>query len=270
MSEATGIALATNRDERRRNSLRVAVRAAVLVLTLATMTLTTAAWADQATATTNSQSGPTTMTRTGPTATTTRTGPTATTTKTGPTATTRSSTIPNPLPRSIPVTATPQAAGAGTTVKVTADVRGCDRVHAFFYDRKSKGSGVDGGGRPLDRLRITGNRWLAAQYNVTRSHAVGQGRFGVLCNLHYDNYREGYATFQVKAGDASNDSGSGDNPAAGTNNSTVQGPSSDAGLDGTAARTSGGLVWLLLPAGLLLIALAAWLRLRQATARRRW
>ena len=174
MSEATGIALATNRDERRRNSLRVAVRAAVLVLTLATMTLTTAAWADQATATTNSQSRPTT---------TTRTGPTATTTKTGPTATTRSSTIPNPLPRSIPVTATPQAAGAGTTVKVTADVRGCDLVHAFFYDRKSKGSGVDGGGRPLDRLRITGNRWLAAQYNVTRSDAVGQGRFGVLCNL---------------------------------------------------------------------------------------
>jgi len=160
MSEATGVALATNRDERRRNSLRVAIRAAVLVLTLATMTLTTAAWADQATATTNSQSGPTTMTRTGPTATTTRTGPTATT---------RSSTIPNPLPRSIPV----------------------------------------------------------------------------------------------------NDSGSGDNPAAGTNNSTVQGPSSDVGLDGTAARTSGGLVWLLLPAGLLLIALAAWLRLRQATARRR-
>jgi len=151
MSEATGVALATNRDERRRNSLRVAIRAAVLVLTLATMTLTTAAWADQATATTNSQSGPTTMTRT------------------GPTATTRSSTIPNPLPRSIPV----------------------------------------------------------------------------------------------------NDSGSGDNPAAGTNNSTVQGPSSDVGLDGTAARTSGGLVWLLLPAGLLLIALAAWLRLRQATARRR-
>jgi hypothetical protein len=170
MSEATGIALATNRDERRRNSLRVAIRAAVLVLTLVTMTLTTAAWADQATATTNSQSGPTTMTRTGPTATTTRTGPTATTTRTGPTATTRSSTIPNPLPRSIPV----------------------------------------------------------------------------------------------------NDSGFGDNPAAGTNNSTVQGPSSDAGLDGTAARTSGGLVWLLLPAGLLLIALAAWLRLRQATARRRW
>ena len=151
MSEATGVALATNRDERRRNSLRVAIRAAVLVLTLATMTLTTAAWADQATATTNSQSGPTTTTRT------------------GPTATTRSSTIPNPLPRSIPV----------------------------------------------------------------------------------------------------NDSGSGDNPAAGTNNSTVQGPSSDVGLDGTAARTSGGLVWLLLPTGLLLIALAAWLRLRQATARRR-
>ena len=169
MSEATGVALATNRDERRRNSLRVAIRAAVLVLTLATMTLTTAAWADQATATTNTQSGPTTMTRTGPTATTTRTGPTATTTRTGPTATTRSSTIPNPLPRSIPV----------------------------------------------------------------------------------------------------NDSGSGDNPAAGTNNSTVQGPSSDVGLDGTAVRTSGGLVWLLLPTGLLLIALAAWLRLRQATARRR-
>jgi hypothetical protein len=152
------------------------------------MTLATAAWADQATATTNSQSGPTTTTRTGPTA-------------------TRSSTIRNPLPRSIPVTATPQAAGAGTTVKVTADVRGCDLVHAFFYDRKSKGSGVDGGGRSLGRLRITGNRWLAAEYTVMRSDADGQGRFEVLCNLHHDNYREGYATFQVKAGDASNDSG---------------------------------------------------------------
>jgi hypothetical protein len=150
-------------------------------------------------------------------------------------------------------------------VKVAADVRGCDLVHAFFYDRNSKGSGVDGGGRPLARLRITDNRWLAAEYTVTRRDAVGQGRFGVLCNLHHDNYREGYATFQVKAGDASNDSGSGDNPTAATNNSTVQGPSSDTGLGGTAARTSGGgLVWLLLPAGLLLLAVAAVLRLRRA------
>jgi hypothetical protein len=268
MSEATGIALATNRDERRRSSLRAAVRAAVLALTLATMTLATAAWADQAPATTNSQPGPTTTIRIGPT-TTTKIGPT-TTTKIGPTTTTKigptttkSSTIQDPLPRSIPVTATPRAAGAGTTVKVAADVRGCDLVHAFFYDRNSKGSGVDGGGSPLGRLRITDNRWLAGEYTVTRRDAVGQGRFGVLCNLHHDNYREGYASFQVKAGDSSNDSGSGDNPPAGTNNSTVQGPSSDAGLGGT-ARSGGGLVWLLLPAGLLLLAVAAVLRLRRA------
>jgi hypothetical protein len=262
---------------RRRSSLRTAVRAGVLALTLGTMTLATAAWAGQATATTNSQSGPTSTTRVGPTSsrvgptssrvgptstrigpTSTRIGPTSTrigptSTRIGPTSTTR---IQNPLPRSIPVTVTPRAAGAGTTVKLAADVRGCDLVHTFFYDRKSKGSGVNGGGRPLARLRITGDRWLAAEYTVTKRDAVGQGRFGVLCNLHHDNYREGYASFQVKAGGSSNDSDSGDNPTASTNNPTVQVSASDTGLD--------GLVWLLLPAGLLLVAVAAVLLLRRA------
>jgi len=160
---------------------------------------------------------------------------------------------------------TPRAAGAGTTVKLAADVRGCDLVHTFFYDRKSKGSGVNSGGRPLSRLRITGNRWIAAEYTVTKRDAVGQGRFGVLCNLNHDNYREGYASFQVKAGGPSNDSGSSDNPTAGTKNPAIQVSDSNTGLGGTAARTGGGLVWLLLPAGLLLlVAVAAVLRLRRA------
>jgi hypothetical protein len=166
------------------------------------------------------------------------------------------------------VTVTPRAAGAGTTVKLAADVRGCDLVHTFFYDHRSKGSGVNGGGRPLARLRITGDRWLAAEYTVTKGDAVGQGRFGVLCNLHHDNYREGYASFQVKAGGSSSDAGSGDNPTGGASNSTVQVSGSDTGLGSPAARTGGGgggLAWLLLPAGLLLlVAVAAVLRLRRA------
>jgi hypothetical protein len=57
-------------------------------------------------------------------------------------------------------------------------VGGCDLVLAFFHDRKSKGSGVNGEGRPLARLRITGYRRLAAEYTVTKRDAVGQGRFG--------------------------------------------------------------------------------------------
>ena len=263
---------------RRRSSFRTAARAGVLAL--AAMTLATAAWADQATTTT--RIGPTTTTRIRPTTTTkirptttTRIGPTTTTrigptstTRIGPTTTTKSSRIENPLPRSIPVTVTPRAASAGTTVKLAADVRGCDLVHTFFYDRKSKGSGVNGGGRPLARLRVTGNRWLTAEYTVTKRDAVGQGRFGVLCNLHHDNYREGYASFQVKAGGSSSGSGSGNNPTGGTNNPGIQVSDSDSGLGSTAARTGGGgcgLVWLLLMAGLLVAVAVAWvLRLRRA------
>jgi hypothetical protein len=255
---------------RRRSSFRTAARAGVLALALTAMTLATAAWADQATTTTRigptttTKIGPTTTTKIGPT-TTTRIGPTTTTTRIGPT-TTKPSRIQNPLPRSIPVTVTPGAAGAGTTVKLAADVRGCDLVHTFFYDRKSKGSGVNGGGRPMARLRITGTRWLTAEYTVTKRDAVGQGRFGVLCNLHHDNYRQGYASFQVKAGGSSSGSGSSDNPTAATNDRAIQVSDSDTGLGGTAARTGGGggLVWLLLPAGLLLVAVAVALRLRRA------
>jgi hypothetical protein len=245
---------------RRRSVLRTTFRAGALAL--ATMTLATTAWAGQATTTTKSQAGPTTTIRLGPT-TTTKIGST-TTTKIGP-STTKSSAIQNPLPGSIPVTVTPQAAGAGTTVKLAANVRGCDLVHTFFYDRKSKGSGVNGGGRPLARPHISGNRWLAAEYTVTKRDAIGQGRFGVLCNLNHDNYREGYASFQVTAGGSSSAAGSGDNPSAGTNNSAVQDSLSDTGLGGTAARTGGGgLVWWLLPAALLLVvAVAAALRLRR-------
>jgi hypothetical protein len=100
---------------------------------------------------------------------------------------------------------------------------------------------------------------------VTKRDAIGQGRFGVLCNLHHDNYREGYASLQVKAGGSSSAAGSGDNPSAGTNNSAGQDSPSDIGLGGTAARTGGsGLVWWLLPAALLLaVAVAVALRLRR-------
>jgi hypothetical protein len=68
-------------------------------------------------------------------------------------------------------------------------------------------------------------------------------------------------------GISSSDSGSGDNPPAGTNNPTVQVSGSDTGLGSTPASTGGGLVWLLLPAGLLLLLLAIVAALRHRRAR---
>jgi hypothetical protein len=101
-------------------------------------------------------------------------------------------------PKSLPVTVSPRAAKWGTTVKLTADLRGCTRpnqAEGFFYDRN--GWGVDGAAKPLINERVTGGRWYSAQYQLTKWDAVGQGRFGVVCDFNLPTEKSGYASFQV-------------------------------------------------------------------------
>jgi hypothetical protein len=190
----------------RPSSQRTAARTCVLVLTLTgMMTLGTAvAWAGEPTPTTQSQltgtsqqPGPTgTSQQPGPTGTGQQPGPTGTSQQPGPTGTSQQQ---DPSPPSIPVTVSPRSAKWGTTVKLTADLRGCTRPKAaegFFYDRK--GWGVDGAAKPLISERVTGGRWYTAQYQLTKWDAVGQGRFGVVCDFNLPTERSGYASLQVQ------------------------------------------------------------------------
>jgi hypothetical protein len=102
-------------------------------------------------------------------------------------------------PTSLPVTVSPRSAKWGTTVKLSADLRGCTRPNAaegFFYGRK--GWGVDGAAKPLIYERVAGGRWYTAQYQLTKWDAVGQGRFGVVCDFNLPTERSGYASLQVR------------------------------------------------------------------------
>jgi hypothetical protein len=172
-----------------------------------------------------------------------------------------------PPPGRVYVTVTPRAGGPGTTVKLSADVRGgCDPAVAFFQDRK--GWRVTGATTPVTILRLT-DRQLLAQYTVSSKDAVGWGRFGVSCGMRTDSYRVGYASFRVlsravvEPGPLHDPGGPVYHP-----KGPVQVPTRiDTGLGGTA---NGGLdPMLLLPAaGLLLIAVAVGLRLRKASRRR--
>jgi hypothetical protein len=165
---------------------------------------------------------------------------------------------------SVSVALSQRAGGRGTTVRITAEVRGgCDPAYAFFQDRK--GWGVSSANKRATILRLT-DRQLVATYTVTRKDAVGSGRFGVSCNMRTDSHRVGYASFRVLA---PNGGGSGGNDPIDNPNNPTQFPKRiDTGQGGTADGAVDP-TWLLLPAGLLLIALAAALRLRQAATRRR-
>jgi hypothetical protein len=168
----------------------------------------------------------------------------------------------------------PPAGRPGTVVTVTAEVRGgCDPADAFFQDRK--GLGVPAAAKHATIVG-RGDRQLIARYTITNNDAVGQGRFGVDCDLGKPTHRVGYANFQVQIQPPPPTSGP--NPRFGGgqvdygNGGTVQVPDRiDTGQGGTADGTRhSGLdpVWLLPLAGLLLIAVAVGLRLRQASRRR--
>ena len=246
----------------RRSPFGFAVWTVVLALTLAagTITLGAAAWADEPAQGSDAQSQqPTPTTQTKPTT-------------TPPKPTSTSTPSPPPPRQPIRVTVTPPAGGAGTTVQLTAEVGQCHRVYAWFYDSKSEGLTIAGGAKPIKPLRVTAAGRLTASYTLTRKDATGPARFTAVCGYPDGTARAGQASFQVRAPGGGTGAGSGDNNtnrnAANRTDGTQIPTQIDTGLGGTA---DGGIdpVWLLLPAGLLLIAVAAWLRLRQATARRR-
>jgi len=188
---------------------------------------------------------------------------------TQPTPTQVKPTHPNTLRpvRPIPVTVTPRAGGVGTTVTLTAEVGHCQQVYAYFYDSKSDGVTIAGGAKPIKPLRVTTDGRLTASYTVTRKDATGPARFTAVCGLEDGTARAGEASFQVRAPSGGGTGAGGGDNNANRNNGTQIPTQIDTGLGGTADRGIDPL-WLLLPAGLLLIALGAGLWLRQTTARR--
>ena len=175
----------------------------------------------------------------------------------------------------VTVAVSPRAGRPGTVVTITAQVPGgCPSALAFFQDRN--GWGFSNSARRAT-IVSSGDRQLVARYTITNNDAVGQGRFGVACDK--PTARFDYATFQVRPqpspppDDPNRRVGGGPTPPSGGqvdygNGGTVQLPDEiDTGLGGTADR---GLepVWMLLLAGLLLIAVALGLRLRQVSRRR--
>jgi len=155
-------------------------------------------------------------------------------------------------------------------VRLTSDIRGCDLASVFFYDRRSRGSGVNGGERPVSGLRVSGTR-ISATYQISARDAVGPARFGVLCNLNHEGFRQGYAAFLVRSGSGSGGAAGGTNATNAATDVTAQAPDqTDSAVAGTTATLGddGGFnpAWLLLPAGLLLVGLAVWLGMRRRAA----
>jgi hypothetical protein len=169
----------------------------------------------------------------------------------------------------VPVRVTPKAGGRGTTVRITAEVGRCERVHAWFYDSKSEGLTEAGGAKRIAPLRVTDAGTLTASYTLTRKDAAGPAIFSVVCGIDIDNTRDGKANFR---GLASNGGGSGgNNPTANGNHNTQFPKRIDTGQGGTAdSDRQGGIdpIGLLLPAGLLLITAAVGIGVRQASRRR--
>ena len=182
-----------------------------------------------------------------------------------------------PKPGPVLVKVTPTKGGPGTVVKVTAYVRGgCDPLYTFFQDSKS--SKLAGGpGKGPEILSFNEPRMIG-RYTITSKDAVGRARFVVSCDARTDTYRLGYASFWVRAAGGTGGTGSTGGSSSGgvtvnRDNGTVQVPTQiDTGLGGTAdGNGQGGIdpIRLLPPAGLLLIAAAVGISLRQAIRRRR-
>jgi hypothetical protein len=175
-----------------------------------------------------------------------------------------------PSSSAVPVRVTPQGASRGTTVKITAQVGWCQQIHIWFYDHKSDGLTEAGGAKPIKPNLPIEDGKVTASYTLTRKDAIGQARFRVVCGIDIDNARVGEASFRVLA---ANGQPSGGNDQTANRNDNTQLPNRvDTGLGGTTDGVSnGGLdpAWLLPAAGLVLIALALGLWLRQSIARRR-
>jgi hypothetical protein len=153
-------------------------------------------------------------------------------------------------------------------ITFTADIHGtCDPRWAFFEDRRQVG--VNAATKPMTggRFDARANR-VVAWYKVTSKDAQGWGRFAMSCDMRTDTYRIAFAPFRVLGPGASVAGKSTSN-----RNDGSQLPNRiDTGLGGTADDGGpGGLdpTRLLLPAGLVLIALGAGLGLRHTARSRR-
>lgn len=98
----------------------------------------------------------------------------------------------------VPVRVTPQAAGRGTTVKITAEVGWCQRIHIWFYDRKSDGLTMAGGAKLIESNPPVEAGKVTASYTLTHKDAIGPARFRVVCGSDIDNARVGEASFRVQ------------------------------------------------------------------------
>ena len=166
-----------------------------------------------------------------------------------------------PSTSAVPVRVSPQEAARGTTVKITAEVGRCQRIHIWFYDSKTDGLTEAGGAKLITPYRVTDAGTLTASYTLTRKNAIGPARFRVVCGIDDDHGRFGEGSFRVLGSNAT-----------GTKSTTNRNDGSqvpnriDTGLGGTADDAGpGGFdpTRLLLPAGLLLIIIGAGLGLRQ-------
>jgi hypothetical protein len=176
-----------------------------------------------------------------------------------------------PKPGPVLVKVTPTKGGPGTVVKVTAYVQGgCDPADTFFQD--SKNSKLPGGLDKGPEILSFNEPRMIGRYTITSKDAVGPAKFVVSCDARTDTYRLGYASFWVRGTGGTGGSSSG-GVTVNRDNGTVQVPTQiDTGLGGTAdGNGQGGIdpIRLLPPAGLLLIAAAVGISLRQAIRRRR-
>ena len=179
-------------------------------------------------------------------------------------------------PGPLAVTASPPAGPPGTVVTLTADIRGgCNPADAFFQDHRRWGTSAAKHATIVTRS----DRQLVARYTVSNKDEPGPGRVLVACGRGTAGYRVGSASFQVRAVTAPKPpSGPNPTPPRGDpqvnydNDGTVQLPSEiDTGQGGTADGIHHSImdpVWLLPLAGLVLIAAALGLRLRQTSRRR--
>jgi hypothetical protein len=183
------------------------------------------------------------------------------------------------LPRTpgvLAVTASPPAGPPGTVVTITADIRGgCEPASVSFQDHRRWS--VSAAAKHAT-IVTRSDRQLVARYTVSNKDPVGPHMFMVACGSGTAGYRVGSASFQVRAvagrtpshGPNNNASNGGPQVNYG-NDGSIQLPDRvDTGLGGTADGTHhSGLdpLWLLPLAGLLLIAAALGLRLRQASRR---
>jgi hypothetical protein len=101
-------------------------------------------------------------------------------------------TIP-PRPKPIPVTTDPSTGSLGTTVRVSADVRGCTKPGSARGEFRD----VAGLVWPLVHQVVTGNSRFTGRFDVNPGNSVGWGKVRVSCDAGLPTATQGYDAFWV-------------------------------------------------------------------------